>query len=73
LRLSVVYGFEDSPTANRFMNDVNSHQNLEHAKAKLFDGDKVRIQYIAKQGQYDNTLSTLDSLADQYGGAEVEL
>jgi hypothetical protein len=67
-----VYGFDDAPTANRFMNDVNSHKNLEHAKAKLFDRDKVRIQYIAQQGHYDNTLSDLDSLCEQYGGSEVE-
>jgi hypothetical protein len=72
MRLDVVYGFDDAPTANRFMNDVNSYDALDHARAKLFDGDKVHIHYRSQHTQYDNTLSVLDDLATRYGGYEVQ-
>lgn len=72
MRLSVVYGFDDAPSANRFLNDVNSNPALERAKAKLFDRDKVRISYTLEQGAYDSTLSTLDDVSAQYGGAEIQ-
>jgi hypothetical protein len=68
-----VYGFNDAPTANRFMNDVNANDALQDARAKLFDRDKVRIVYKLEQSQqFDSTLSTLDDLAGQYGGVEID-
>lgn len=72
MRLSVVYGFDNAPTANRFMHDVNSHEALDHAKAKLFDGDKVQIHYRPQNTQYDDTLTLLDDLANRYGGSELQ-
>jgi hypothetical protein len=72
MRLSIVYGFENAPIANRFLNDVNSNATLAHAKAKLFDRDKVRISYVTQQHTYDDTLSFLDNLSGQYGGYEID-
>ncbi|WP_395341551.1 hypothetical protein PN836_019520 [Ningiella sp. W23] len=68
--VSIVYGFDSAQIANRFLNDVNSHKALGHAKARLFDTNKVRIQYNMVAGDYDSTLSVLDDLADSYGGKE---
>lgn len=72
MHLSAVFGFDDPPSANRFLNDVNSNPLLEHARAKLFDRDKVRINYPAKSKVYDNTMSILDDLSAHYGGKEIE-
>lgn len=72
MRLSAVFGFGDAPSANRFLHDVNSNPDLEHANAKLFDRDKVRIVYLVQSKAYDNTMSLLDDLSSQYGGKEVE-
>nr|WP_136252146.1 hypothetical protein [Ningiella ruwaisensis] len=72
MNLSVVYGFDDAQRANRFLNDVNVNPELDLAKAKLFDRDKVRIEYKIESGTYDYTLSKLDDLARYYGGTEVE-
>ncbi|MFC4701754.1 hypothetical protein ACFO4O_16500 [Glaciecola siphonariae] len=72
MRLSVVYGFDDAPSANRFLNDVNSNASLDMARAKLFDRDKVRISYSLEKGTYDNTLSILDDLSASYNGKEIQ-
>lgn len=72
MRLSVVYSFDTPPSANRFLNDVNSNPTLEYAKASLFDGDKVKITYLIQSLSYDETLSILDDLSAHYGGREVQ-
>lgn len=72
MRLSIVYGFDNAPTANRFLNDVNSHLSLDNCKAKLFDRDKVRVFYVLDKQAYDNTLSVLDDLCASYDGNEIE-
>jgi hypothetical protein len=72
MRLSIVYGFDTAPTANRFLNDVNSHLSLDNCKAKLFDRDKVRVFYSLDKDSYDNTLSLLDDLSAAYEGSEIE-
>jgi hypothetical protein len=73
MHLSAVFGFDDAPSANRFLNDVNSNPSLGHAKAKLFDRDKVRITYSIQSNAFDDTMSLLDDLSSHYDGKEIEM
>jgi hypothetical protein len=71
MKTEVSYGFPSGQIANRFLHELKNW-HVAQVQTRLFKGDdSVKVSYEYDQRGFDNTLSELDSLAEQYGGKEV--
>jgi hypothetical protein len=69
---AVEFEFESEMSAYRFLNTVK-HIDAEGLKVKFGRSDHhVSVKYRYILGEFDITLSTLDDLARELGGQEVQ-
>ncbi len=71
MKTEVSYRFSSAQVANRFLHELKNW-HVAQVSTRLFKGDdSVNVSYEYDQRGFDNTLSELDNLAEQYGGKEV--
>lgn len=72
MQANIVYGFDSSQSASRFLNKVKS-EDFRGVKTSLGNGGLyVRVKYsLVETNTFDTTCSDLDELASQMGGVEI--
>lgn len=68
LEQQIDYEFDQEPVAYRFLNTVKNWQQANLRAVYGADAYTVRITYQPANQAFDDTLSRLDSLAEQMGG-----
>jgi len=72
MQANIVYGFDSSQLASRFLNKVKA-EDFRGVKTSLSNGGLyVRVRYsLVETNTFDTTCADLDELAAMMGGSEV--
>lgn len=72
MQANIVFGFESSQVASRFLNKVKS-EDFRGVKTSLSNGGfYVKVRYsLAESDGFDTTCADLDEIATELGGVEI--